>query len=122
MESEPPFSASGQPECGRHAGDDYGISATETTMIQAVANKNGVLNLALSAKSPNGWDFGGFSRLTKTGKGTAAPASLPRWGTPQAATLHLVPLKAKLHGGHAHLCGTTDLPGGANPGFVEQKK
>jgi hypothetical protein len=29
----------------------------------------------------------------------------------------------QLHGhGHAHLCGTTDFPGGANPGFVEQKK
>jgi hypothetical protein len=58
------------------------------------ANKNGVLNLALSAKSSNSWDIFGFSRLTKTDRGANAPGSLPHWGTPQAATLHLVPLKA----------------------------
>lgn len=66
------------------------ISAAAAARIKAAANRNGVLNLALQAKSAKEWDWFGFTRMTRARRGAIAPAMEPRWGTPEAVTLYLI--------------------------------
>ncbi|HYK31900.1 MAG TPA: hypothetical protein VEV63_08060 [Streptosporangiaceae bacterium] len=71
------------------------LGAAAAAKVKAEANRNGVLNLALGTTSSKGWDWFGFSRLTKARtRDEIVPDSLPHWGTPQAATLHLMPVSA----------------------------
>ncbi|HYK28349.1 MAG TPA: hypothetical protein VEV61_10315 [Streptosporangiaceae bacterium] len=68
------------------------ISAAAAARIKGAANPNGVLNLALRAASPKGWDWFGYSRTTKTRRANAiAPSYLPSWGAghPETVTLRL---------------------------------